>query len=189
MPRVTERLRNLERHSVREGACSSASVEKMFRVSSACTAFSLKGNVIQASERVGLLEGTFFMPKMKETHTHDVHLYLRFHIDISDKWHHTVSLINYSLWEFSWICKNQRGRGCHMHACTHVAFLQDLSQHLLPFSGSLWRSPCLTLPTIPLEEKKKGVSGRMCQATAAAPLIQPTSPPPPDLQPLDSPSD
>lgn len=77
-------------------ACSSASVEKMFRVSSACTAFSLKGNVIQAAERVGLLEGRFFMPKMKETHTHDVHLYLRFHIEISDKWSHTVSLINYS---------------------------------------------------------------------------------------------
>lgn len=58
----------------RERACSSASVEKMFRVSSACTAFSLKGNVIQTAERVGLLEGRFFMLKMKVTHTHNVHL-------------------------------------------------------------------------------------------------------------------
>lgn len=68
----------------------------MFRVSSACTAFSLKGNVIQARERAGFLEGRFFMPKMKETHTRDVQLYLRFHIEIRDKRSRTVSLINYS---------------------------------------------------------------------------------------------
>lgn len=37
----------------RERVCSSASVEKMFRVSSACTAFSLKANVIQTAEREG----------------------------------------------------------------------------------------------------------------------------------------
>lgn len=41
----------------------------MFRVRSACTAFPLKGNVIQTAEREGLLEGRFFMLHMKEMHT------------------------------------------------------------------------------------------------------------------------
>lgn len=37
----------------RERVCSSASVEKMFSVSSACTAFSVKGNVIQTAAGEG----------------------------------------------------------------------------------------------------------------------------------------
>lgn len=65
----------------------------MFRGSCACTAFSLKGNVIHAAERVGLLEGRFFMAKMKETHTHDAHFYLLPHNDIME----SNSIGNYRL--------------------------------------------------------------------------------------------
>lgn len=65
----------------------------MFRASCACTAFSLKGNVIHTAERVGLLEGRFFMAKMKETHTHHAHLYLLLHNDSME----SNSIGNYSL--------------------------------------------------------------------------------------------
>lgn len=95
MPRVTERRRNLVRHRERgeRGSCSVCMSGKMFRASCACTAFSLKGNVIHAAERVGLLEGRFFMAKMKETHTHDAHFYLLLHNDIME----SNSIGNYSL--------------------------------------------------------------------------------------------
>ena len=84
MPRVTERQRNLVRHRQRERERERERERKKERerellclhkwknVSSelcmcACAAFSLKGNVIHGAERVGLLEGRFFMAKMKET--------------------------------------------------------------------------------------------------------------------------
>lgn len=77
-----------------ERECGSVCMSgEMFRASCACTAFSLKGNVIHAAERVGLLEGRFFMAKMKETHTHDAHFYLLLHNDITE----SNSIGNYRL--------------------------------------------------------------------------------------------
>lgn len=88
-------------------------------------------------------------------------------------------LINYrrlfvAVW---WICKHLRGSRCHMLP----RGLSTGPQHLPPSSGSLRRSPCLTLPTIPLEKKGIILTERMCQATAAAPLValNPHNPKPP----------
>lgn len=81
----------------------------MFRVRSACTAFPLKGNVIQTAEREGLLEGRFFMPNMKEMHTF---------IYTSDSTFRSMtnwvtSLINHVLlWKHLCCC------GCPVHAPT-----------------------------------------------------------------------
>lgn len=55
--------------------------------------WNFKGNVIHAAERVGLVEGTFFIAKMKETHRHDAHFYLLLHNDIIE----SNSIGNYSL--------------------------------------------------------------------------------------------
>lgn len=64
----------------RERVCSPASVEKMFSVSSACTAFSVKGNVIQAAEGEASRGQILYAEDERVMHSHNVHLYLRFNI-------------------------------------------------------------------------------------------------------------
>lgn len=58
--------------------------------------------------------------------------------------------------------------------------LRNPSQHLLPSSSSLRRSPCLTRPRVPpLERRAASPTGRMCQATTAVPQSPPDPKPPP----------
>lgn len=69
-----------------------------------------------------------------------------------------IPVINYRLhcsWGLRWVCRYQHG--------THVAFLQDLSKRLTP-EVALFDSS-----HNPLGKKGVSLTGRMCQATAAAP--------------------
>lgn len=68
------------------------------------------------------------------------------------------------------------------HARAHVAFLQGLSQHLLLFSGSLRRSPCLTPSHNPLRKKR----ACHCQEECARPPRQALSCSRPRPQPQTS---
>lgn len=147
----------------------------MFRVRSACTAFPLKGNVIQTAEREGLLEGRFFMLHMKEMHTFIYTSDLTFRS--MTNW--VTSLINHAhllAGGFSGCVSTCAAVGA---PCMHPRgffpgpestppAIQQLAPEVALFDSS----------HNPLGKKGVSLTGRMCQANEATPSSSLQSPPP-----------
>lgn len=160
MPRVTERLRNLECHSVRE-CVPLHQWEKCFGVSGACTAFPLKGNVIQSAEREGLLEGRRFMLNMKEVHNLKMFIYTsdlmfgsmtKWLISLDNLWHFLLGVHEHlcgcgSVHAPTWLsCRTWVNTSCHPETHSGGRTVWRFPQSLQKKRACHWQEECARPP-------------------------------------------